>query len=122
MCCAHKIRLWRDWLRCSFESENLARSANLWEQSDPISSAKRQSRKRSELIAMKTKSRKPLIMWCRWHDAVLRTRGHDDTMLHGEFYYADEARSEPFTFDMRRWILTRGDDAPIELDDMGVEV
>ena len=71
---------------------------------------------------MKPKSRKPLIMWCRWHDAVLRTRGHDDTFLQGEFYYADDDRSESFTFDMRRWILTRADADPIELDEMGVEL
>lgn len=76
---------------------------------------------------IKTKSRKPLIYWCRWHDAVLRLRGKDEGAVWGEFYYpsagdGDEER-QPFRFDLLTWQLTygaEGAETTVQLDEMGV--
>ena len=70
----------------------------------------------------KPKSRKPLILWCRWHDAELHLRGKDGATLWGDFYYADEDRYESFTFDMTTWTLTLADQSPVTLDDMGIPI
>lgn len=66
---------------------------------------------------------KPLVLWCRWHDAKLRLHGRDDSAVWGELAFSDETR--PFHFDLDNWQLTlgRGDDRELlQLDEMGVEV
>lgn len=70
---------------------------------------------------MKPKSRKPLIYWCRWHDATLRLRGRDATHVWGEFVYNDDGEVESFRYDTTTWQLVRGDNDPVQLDEMGVE-
>ncbi len=65
---------------------------------------------------------KPLVYWCRWHDARLRLAGRDETAVWGEIVLPDGA--QPFYFDLRQWILTLGTDGAtrrIQLDEMGVE-
>lgn len=72
----------------------------------------------------KQKSRKPLIMWCRWHSCTLRLRGRDANSVWGEFAYDDGSEPDTFHFDLTTWQLTRGSGASattVELDDMGIE-
>jgi hypothetical protein len=66
---------------------------------------------------------KPLVYWCRWHQAKLRLHGRDETAVWGELVFASE--SKPFHFNLRSRELTvgAGDAARrIQLDEMGVEV
>lgn len=66
---------------------------------------------------------KPLVFWCRWHDATLRLHGRDDSAVWGELAFPHESR--PFRFDLESWQLAigEGDDKEIlQLDEMGVEV
>ncbi|MFZ0545891.1 MAG: hypothetical protein WAM60_10665 [Candidatus Promineifilaceae bacterium] len=66
---------------------------------------------------------KPLVLYCRWHDAKLRLFGRDDTAVWGELSFND--RTEPFHFLLKEWLLTigEGENAErIELDEMGVAV
>lgn len=68
------------------------------------------------------KSRKPLVLWCRWNNAALRLRGKDDRTLVGELAF-DDGDVEPFTFDMHTWTLTRtsdGREISEQLDEMGI--
>lgn len=68
---------------------------------------------------------KPLVFWCRWHDATLRLRGRDDGAVWGELVYGNGEEAERFHFDLNSWVLTRGqgDDASaVTLDEMGVAV
>ncbi len=65
---------------------------------------------------------KPLVLWCRWHDAKLRLHGRDEDRVWGELAFAQDTK--PFHFNLRDQTLTIGsqDDAQrLELDDMGVE-
>lgn len=65
---------------------------------------------------------KPLVLWCRWHDATLRLRGRDESAVWGELAFSQN--SEPFRFELQSWLLTIGEgDAlrRLQLDDMGVE-
>lgn len=69
------------------------------------------------------KSRKPLILWCRWHNAVLRLRGKTEAELFGELAFP-EGDAEPFSFNMLTWRLTRtseGEERVAVLDEMGIE-
>lgn len=69
------------------------------------------------------RSRKPLMYWCRWHNATLRLRGKDDNAVWGEFAY-DDGEVDRFHFNLETWKLRRWvDDAETEaqLDEMGVE-
>lgn len=68
------------------------------------------------------KSRKPLVLWCRWHNASLRLRGKDETNLFGELAF-DDGDVEPFTFNMYTWTLTRtsdGREIREQVDEMGI--
>jgi hypothetical protein len=67
---------------------------------------------------------KPLVLWCRWHDATLRLRGRDETAVWGELVYGEGEETERFRFDLNSWelILGHGDNVrSITLDEMGVE-
>ncbi len=71
---------------------------------------------------MTTKSRKPLVNWCRWHNAALRLAGHDEQSVWGELAFED-TRTEAFRFDMFSWQLTRQTEqgSVVEcLDEMGI--
>lgn len=66
---------------------------------------------------------KPLVLWCRWHDATLRLHGRDEDFLWGELVFPE--RTQPFRFHRRKWELQVGDGSEarqIHLDEMGVEV
>lgn len=70
-------------------------------------------------------SMKPLVLWCRWHDATLRLRGRDEGAVWGEFFYEERQETERFHFDLNSRILTRGqgeDATSVTLDEMGVAV
>lgn len=65
---------------------------------------------------------KPLVLWCRWHDAKLRLHGRDQEAVWGELVFPGER--EPFHFDLQGHTLRigEGDDARhLALDEMGVE-
>jgi hypothetical protein len=65
---------------------------------------------------------KPLVYWCRWHDARLRLYGRDPDSVWGQLVYED--RTERFHFDLKQWVLTLGEEDAerrLQLDDMGVE-
>jgi hypothetical protein len=66
---------------------------------------------------------KPLVLYCRWHEAKLRLHGRDETAVWGELVFAEESR--PFHFKLQSWELTIGTGPTarhIQLDEMGVEV
>jgi hypothetical protein len=66
---------------------------------------------------------KPLVLWCRWHDAKLRLRGRNDASVWGEIAFPD--RTEKFTFELDAWKLTLGEgeeSRELQLDEMGVEL
>ena len=70
---------------------------------------------------------KPLVYYCRWHEATLRLRGRDDTAVWGHLVYAnDETKSDQaFRFDLKKRQLTLEEAAGekiIQLDEMGVEI
>ncbi len=65
---------------------------------------------------------KPLVYYCRWHQARLFLRGRDENAVWGELAYEDESR-QPFYFHLKTWRLTLGDGPAAEtmqLDEMGV--
>jgi len=66
---------------------------------------------------------KPLVLWCRWHDATLRLFGRDEAAVWGELVFAE--KTEPYHFDLQSWELTIGEGADrrtMTLDEMGVEL
>lgn len=66
---------------------------------------------------------KPLVFWCRWHDATLRLHGRDEDFLWGELVFPE--RRETFRFHRQTWELSMGEGEEIrtvKLDEMGVEV
>lgn len=66
---------------------------------------------------------KPLILWCRWHNARLRLRGRDKDAVWGELAFTD--RTERFRYELRPQQLTLGEDEgkrELQLDEMGVEL
>ena len=66
---------------------------------------------------------KPLVLWCRWHEATLRLHGRDESSVWGQLVFADE--TETFSFDLHSWRLTIGQEPEarqVQLDEMGVEV
>lgn len=66
---------------------------------------------------------KPLVYWCRWHDAKLRLHGRSPTAVWGELAFPDH--TEPFAFDLQNAVLTIGkepEQRTVQLDEMGVEV
>ncbi len=65
---------------------------------------------------------KPLVLWCRWHDARLRLHGRDEQAVWGELSFAD--RDVPFRYELQTRRLTTGRDEEatiVLLDEMGVE-
>lgn len=65
---------------------------------------------------------KPLVYYCRWHQAHLFLRGRDENAVWGELAYADETR-QSFHFQLKTWQLTLGVGAEattVQLDEMGV--
>ncbi len=69
---------------------------------------------------------KPLVNYCRWHDASLRLRGRDDTAVWGQLVYRDKEGNET-TQNFRYLLQTRqltleeaGGEKVIILDEMGV--
>ncbi|MDT8307573.1 MAG: hypothetical protein RRC07_16690 [Anaerolineae bacterium] len=65
---------------------------------------------------------KPLVLWCRWHEARLRLRGRDAQAVWGELAFAN--RIERFRYELESQRLTIGEDETarrVQLDDMGVE-
>ena len=65
---------------------------------------------------------KPLVYWCRWHNARLHLHGRDAQAVWGELVFED--RTERFRFDLQGWVLTVGvgaDTRALVLDEMGVE-
>jgi len=67
---------------------------------------------------------KPLVYWCRWHEARLQLKGRDETAVWGSLVYND-GRTEPFHFDLQSWRLTlNSSDQPhqLQLDEMGIVV
>jgi hypothetical protein len=64
---------------------------------------------------------KPLVLWCRWHNARLRLRGRDDEAVWGELAYAE--RTERFRYELATQRLTIGEgngQRELQLDEMGV--
>lgn len=66
---------------------------------------------------------KPLVLWCRWHDAVLRLRGRDNTAVWGELAFPDESKRFHFHLQTRQLTIgTEPDQQTLQLDEMGVEL
>ena len=72
---------------------------------------------------------KPLVYYCRWHDASLRLRGRDETAVWGQLVYkkksGDAEEAQNFRFNLQTWELTLeegGEEQIIQLDEMGVEL
>jgi hypothetical protein len=66
---------------------------------------------------------KPLVNWCRWHEARLRLHGRSETAVWGELAFA--TANQPFHFDLKSWVLRLGEGETarqVQLDEMGVEV
>jgi len=67
---------------------------------------------------------KPLVYWCRWHEARLQLKGRDETAVWGSLVYND-GRTESFHFDLDSWQLTLNPTSQphqLQLDEMGVVV
>lgn len=66
---------------------------------------------------------KPLVLWCRWHDATLRLHGRDEDFLWGELTFPEETQSFRYNQDTRELTIGRDEDARhVQLDEMGVEI
>ena len=66
---------------------------------------------------------KPLVYWCRWHNARLRLHGRDAQSVWGELAFPDTLAR--FRFDLSQAILTIEDGPHAgahSLDEMGVEI
>lgn len=71
---------------------------------------------------------KPLVNYCRWHDATLRLRGRDDTAVWGQLVYRDKDGRETtqnfrYRLQTRQLTLEEADgEKVILLDEMGVVI
>jgi hypothetical protein len=70
---------------------------------------------------------KPLVFYCRWHEATLRLRGRDESAVWGQLVFSTDAGEETqnFHFNLETWQLTleeEGEERMIQLDEMGVVV
>lgn len=68
---------------------------------------------------------KPLVYYCRWHDAALRLRGRDETAVWGQLVFTTEAgeTTQNFRYELAAQQLTleEGETTKlIQLDEMGV--
>lgn len=64
---------------------------------------------------------KPLVYWCRWHEARLLLHGRSPTAVWGKLAFPN--KTEPFHFDLQQARLTIGtepDQRTLHLDEMGV--
>ncbi len=65
---------------------------------------------------------KPLVLWCRWHNARLRLRGRDEEAVWGELAFAEQ--TERFRYELATQALTIGEGEGarrVRLDELGVE-
>ncbi len=68
---------------------------------------------------------KPLVYYCRWHEASLRLRGRDDAAVWGHLAYNANTESEElqeFRFELKTWRLilqTPDGEEIVQLDEMG---
>lgn len=70
---------------------------------------------------------KPLVFYCRWHEATLRLRGRGESAVWGQLVFAGDEGEETqnFHFNLETWQLTleeEGGERVIQLDEMGVVV
>ena len=70
---------------------------------------------------------KPLVYYCRWHDAALRLRGRDETAVWGQLVFTTEEgeTTQNFRYELaaRQLTLEEGETTKqIQLDEMGVIV
>ena len=66
---------------------------------------------------------KPLVLWCRWHDASLRLAGRDKEAVWGELAFPESAESFRFEFAGSKLVIGEGDEQrELRLDEMGVEL
>lgn len=66
---------------------------------------------------------KPLVYWCRWHNAKLKLHGRSQTAVWGELAFPETA--DKFHFHLQDWVLTIGEEPNqrvLKLDEMGVEL
>ncbi len=68
---------------------------------------------------------KPLVYYCRWHNATLRLRGRDETAVWGQLVYEtnEPETTRSFRFNLKTWELSLEDASGttvIQLDEMGV--
>lgn len=65
---------------------------------------------------------KPLVYWCRWHEARLRLRGRDGESVWGELAFADETVRFHYNLTQALLSIETGLRAGVRrLDEMGVE-
>ena len=68
---------------------------------------------------------KPLVYYCRWHEASLRLRGRDDTAVWGHLVYKANTEQEAlqeFRYELKTWRLTfimPDGEETVQLDEMG---
>lgn len=71
---------------------------------------------------------KPLVYYCRWHDATLRLRGRDKTAVWGHLVFTDKDGGETeqeFYFNLPHKILTlisNDGEKQLLLDEMGTVI
>lgn len=70
---------------------------------------------------------KPLVYYCRWHEATLRLRGRDETAVWGHLVFREDGEEvlQSFRFNLETWQLTLeepGGEKVVRLDEMGVVV
>lgn len=71
---------------------------------------------------------KPLVFYCRWHDALLRLRGRGKTAVWGQLVYnahSDDEWAETFRYELETQVITIDGEAGqriLQLDEMGTIV
>ena len=66
---------------------------------------------------------KPLVLWCRWHDARLRLAGRDKEAVWGELAFPENAEKFRFELATARLFIGEGEARrELRLDEMGVEL
>jgi hypothetical protein len=68
---------------------------------------------------------KPLVYYCRWHEASLRLRGRDETAVWGHLVYkanTEQEELQEFRYELKTWRLTLktpDGEETVQLDEMG---
>ncbi|GJM42986.1 MAG: hypothetical protein DHS20C20_32680 [Ardenticatenaceae bacterium] len=68
---------------------------------------------------------KPLVYYCRWHEASLRLRGRDETAVWGHLVYKADTEEEwmqEFRYGLKNWqitLKTESGEETLQLDEMG---